>query len=163
MCAAEPPARVYENDGEPLCELSRAGVTPWSQDTGGMFALIGLAVYIVLEFLRPEVLFGADLPIMFWVAVATLGIWLTEFSLRGWKWKTFPSTRFFCCFLAVAMVSSVFNHATGEKLLLDFSDISKLLCIDLVLVESTDSPRKLDFVLAVMLLAILFLAVEAIA
>ncbi len=130
-----------------------------------MLSLLGLAIYLALEFLRPEVLFPQmiDVPIMFWVAIATIVVWLIEMTIAGWPWEQLQSTRFFVAFLAVAMISSALNHASGQKLTNDFNDIGKLLCMYLIVVQSINSEGKLRFVLTVLMSLILVLVVEGIA
>jgi O-antigen ligase len=128
-----------------------------------MFSLFGLTLYLFLEFLRPEVLFpDLNFPLMFWVAVGTLILWLTEMIVAGWRWQSFYPTRFFCLFIAACMVSSVFNRGSADKVLNDFQDLAKLLCIYLVVVESVDTERRLKAVYWAMVGLILVLAVEGI-
>ena len=129
-----------------------------------MFSLLGLTVYLALEFLRPEVLFpGMTTPIMLWIALGTIVVAFLELCFGGWNWQALPTTRFFMAFVAIASVSLLLNFQSGAKALTNVQEVCKLFLIYLVIVQSVRTEGRLKYILAVFMGLILLLGAEGIA
>jgi O-antigen ligase len=110
-----------------------------------MFSLIGLIVYLTLELLRPEVIIpNAGEQIMFWVAIGTAAIWVVEFVISGFAWKSYPSTRFLIAFTLVAAFSSVLSGDPGAVVADKFQTLMKLVFVYVIVVQSVTTTRRLN-------------------
>ncbi len=129
-----------------------------------MISVLMLCFYIVVEVVRPEVLFtDGGGRILLWTSIAVTVAWLGEKLAGNKPWRSFPSTSFMIGLILVGAASSLVASYRGyPDSFTKFEDLFKAVFIYFMASQILDTERRLDIVRWVLICAISWVAIGGI-